>query len=195
MSKKSSSNALDLLDSLLCQIEDIGEIMKCFHNSHNPIADTFYEIMSKLEDCQHSLDEVKEGSINYVKADNNGAYPEWMNWTSGIGEPSDFDIHIGFNDNGDVPHFHFIKGNARICIQFENPQYYDHEGAVKRDFLSHAEKKKLMMKFNKKIGYSKFHTAKITWWDYACLVWNANNKIKLPDGLEMPNYMELQEDV
>jgi hypothetical protein len=195
MSEKPSRIVLDLLDSLLCQVEDISEIMKYIHNSHKPIAGSFEKIVSTLTECQHGLDEVREGAIDYIKEENNGEHLNWMNWTSGIDySQADFDIRIGFNDNGDVPHFHVVKGNARISIQFENPLYYDHECARKGDYLTYAEKKKLIVMFNKKIEYSKFHIAKITWWDYACLVWNTNkNKIKLPDGLEMPNYMELRE--
>jgi hypothetical protein len=169
------------------EIDELAQVVDGYH--HKPLINSTGSIKMKLKDLIGKMLEIKNDIKAYIA--NEGIEDSSLiiisRFKSGIRG------YINTPDDGDIAHMHIIfhKSKKNICVELENPEYYDHDQSMD-SILTAQEKEELVELLNSPLQHKRFDNAGITIWDYALLTWNLNNPDKeVPDDIEIPDYTKL----
>jgi hypothetical protein len=105
-------------------------------------------------------------------------------------EPDQLTAYVNVDDDYKQPHFHLkIEGQPfQTAIEYLRPIYIPHQGE-RRDRLTLEQVEWLIGFFQTEVDHPHFTG---TVWNLACWDWERNNTgFGIPEGYEMPDYMEL----
>ena len=104
-----------------------------------------------------------------------------------------YKLWVWTNDEGQIPHFHIIKGKPTAptfdaCVQFKVAEYYPH-GGKHTDKLPRNHLKDFVSLLKSQDPYA-LGTQSI--WQTLIIEWNRNdNKVQVPATTPMPDFMHI----
>lgn len=114
---------------------------------------------------------------------------------SRVGYVGELEVYVNTNDAGNIPHFHLRDSNNwdkfHTCICIDKAEYFHHNG--KEDILNSKQRKELQEFMLSKVSVDKYADKFENNWELVCFLWDMNNSsVNVPEGIKMPNYLELK---
>lgn len=114
---------------------------------------------------------------------------------SRVGFIGELEVYVNTNDAGNIPHFHLRDSTNwdrfHSCIRIDKAEYFLHEG--KENKLNSSQRKELQEFMESRVSINKYADKFENNWELVCFLWDMNNSdVSIPEGLEMPNYLELK---
>ena len=113
-----------------------------------------------------------------------------------VGYMNNYCLVVYTNDNGNIPHFHYIDSETRgkkfhTCIRLDKAEYFYH--GSKQDILNSKQRKELVEFLNTK--HHRYENE--TNWQHLLYLWNEenNSNVRIDENLPMPDYRNLFENI